>query len=73
MDWKKRGARIAASFVTGYSGGLSVTVPIYLSFEQLSGSLYGILAWPLMAGFVASLPQAGKILNEYAGMNADGN
>lgn len=71
MDWRKRGARIGASFVTGYSGGLSVTVPIYLSIEQLTGSLSGILAWPLMAGFVASLPQLGKVLEEYSGMKLE--
>jgi hypothetical protein len=70
MNWTKRGAKVLGSFVTGYSGGISVTVPIFASMEGLALGFTSMITYPIISGLVASLPQLGKILNE-VGMSDD--
>ena len=65
MNWTKRGAKVLGSFITGYSGGISVTVPICASMEGLAIGMTAMLSYPIISGVVASLPQLGKILNEF--------
>ena len=60
-----------ASFVTGYSGGLGVTLPLSAIQNDIHLTILELFAYPFFAGFVASLPQVGKILNELSEM--DGN
>jgi hypothetical protein len=62
MNWKQRGAKITASFVTGYSGGLGTlmalgVVDAYVTFTIL-------FTIPCVTGLVTALPQLGKILQE---------
>ena len=67
MNWKKRGAKILGVFVLGYSSGISVTVPIFAIYSQTADlDLTAMLAWPILAGLITSLPQLGKTLAEYS-------
>jgi hypothetical protein len=65
MNWTKRGAKVLGSFITGYSGGISVTVPIFASLEGLTVGMTAMLAYPIISGVVASLPQLGKVVSEF--------
>jgi hypothetical protein len=66
INWKKRGAKILASFILGYSSGMVVIIPVHvISTEILIFGLIEMFIWPILSGLVVAFPQMGKILNEY--------
>lgn len=65
MKWAKRLAKVLGGWITGFSGGLGsiFTISAYKSWELDFMTLFVI---PSISGLIVSLPQLGKILNEYA-------
>ncbi len=59
-----RGAKIMGSFITGYSGGLTLTVPLFSDFSSGSFDISSIILFPIFPALIAALPQLGKVLNE---------
>ena len=70
VNWKQRGAKVLASFFTGYGGGFAALLPTPAVGIQIE--LEWIFLLPTLSGLVVSFPQLGKIFNEYAGMKNDG-
>ncbi len=64
VNWKRRGAKVLGAFFTGYSGGLAAVLPAPALGVQVEFGLIFLL--PVLAGLVVSIPQVGKIFNEYA-------
>jgi len=69
MNVAKRLAKVLGSFVTGYSGGLALTIPIFSDFQAGNFEWFNIFVYPMMSGLIVSLPQLGKVLNEIGDMN----
>jgi len=65
INWKKRSAKIIASFITGYSGGLALIFPLGTA-SHVEITIVNFLIYPAISGFVVMLPQASKVLIEYA-------
>lgn len=64
INWTKRGAKILASFVTGYSGGLGFGVSLE-AMTHLGISIEGLIIYPTVSGLIVALPQVSKVLIEY--------
>ena len=64
MYWKNRMAKVLASFITGYSGGIGLYFPIS-AINQLTIDLNTMLFYPSISGMIVALPQLAKVLNEY--------
>ncbi len=69
VNWKRRGAKVLGSFFTGYGGGLAAVLPAPALGVQLEFGLIFLL--PALSGLVVSIPQIGKIFNEYSRMDSD--
>jgi peptidoglycan biosynthesis protein MviN/MurJ (putative lipid II flippase) len=67
MNWKKRGAKILGSYVTGYTGGLALIFPL-TAINEWHLELLSFLAYPAIAGLLVAGPQLGKTLIEYGAM-----
>ena len=65
INWKKRGAYVLGSFITGYGGGLG-TVFGMDAVNQWTVDIHGIFLIPAIAGVIVALPQLGKIITEYS-------
>lgn len=65
MNWKRRLVKVLGSFVTGYSGGLGVTIPLIAILDPTAITATNVVFYPTIAGLVVALPQLGKVLNEY--------
>ena len=64
MNWRKRGAYILGSFITGYSGGFGVVFAIdQTDLWDLSIKSFMV---PIVAGIIVALPQLGKVITEYS-------
>lgn len=67
MNWKKRGAKILGSWISGYSGGLGLIFPAN-TMEDWDLTMDMIFFYPMFAGFIVVLPQVAKVFFEYANM-----
>ncbi len=66
IDWKKRGAKIVASFFTGYSGGWTAVMSSNLILSPGDIEWGWIFILPMMAGLTTTWPQLAKVFNEIA-------
>lgn len=66
MNWKRRLVKVLGSFVTGYSGGLGVEIPLIAILDPTAMTVGNLVFYPCIAGLIVALPQLGKVLNEYA-------
>lgn len=64
IKWSKRGAKILATFVTGYSGGLGVVFPLE-ALNHWGITIEGLILYPTISGLIVALPQISKVLIEY--------
>jgi len=65
MNWKKRGAKLLATWITGYSGGLGLIFPAN-TMEAWNLTIEMMLFYPAFAGFITVVPQIAKVFSEYA-------
>ena len=56
---------MSGSFVTGYSGGLAVTISLTTVPDLTVMTVGNLILYPTIAGLIVALPQLGKVLNEY--------
>ena len=65
INWSKRGAKILASWLMGYSGGLGVVFPME-AINHWGITVEGLLLYPAISGLIVAVPQIAKVLSEYA-------
>jgi len=63
MNWTKRGAKLLATYITGYSGGMGTLLALGVMDSHVTFHL--LFTIPNITGLITALPQLGKILNEY--------
>ena len=54
--------KMVGSFITGYSGGLTVAYGTMMTMADFS--LYNLFLYPTLGGLIVVLPQVGKVFNE---------
>lgn len=67
MNWKKRGAYVLGSYITGYGGGMGTSFGL-TSYNQNSLDFVSVFVLPAIAGLIVAIPQLGKIITEYGTM-----
>jgi len=73
MLWRYRLAKVLASWLTGYSGGLGAIFTIS-AYESWKIDFITFFVIPGIAGWIVALPQLAKIVNEWANKGLqDGN
>ena len=70
MNWKKRGAKLIGSWITGYSGGLGLIFPAN-TMQHWDLTIDLMLFYPAFAGMIVVLPQVAKVFFEYGNMGQD--
>jgi len=65
INWWKRGAKLLASFITGYGAVLSAFFSLQALSETPPLSPESLFIYPLIGGVVVAMPQASKVLTEY--------
>ena len=63
MNWTKRGAKLLATYITGYSGGLGTLMTLGVMDSHVT--VHFLFTIPMITGLIVTLPQIGKVLNEY--------
>jgi len=64
MDFKKRAAKILSVFFYAYGGTIAPLGGFIAFTDPVNFTLYNLLFWPAVAGFIAIFPQLGKIFGE---------
>ena len=68
MNWTKRGAKILATWITGYSGGLGTLFTINTIDSIGHVDFISVFSLPVISGLIVALPQLSKVVFEYANM-----
>ncbi len=63
MNWTKRSAKLLATYITGYSGGLGTLMTLGVMDSHVTFQV--LFTIPMITGLIVTLPQIGKVLNEY--------
>ena len=64
MNWRQRGYKILSVFFYGYSGGLPAVGGFIAFNDPTNLTLFNLAVFPLIAGYIATIPQLGKIFGE---------
>ena len=64
MNWKKRGAKILSVFFYGYGASITPLAGFIAATDPVQFTLFNLLLWPSLGGFIAIFPQLGKIFGE---------
>ena len=66
MNWSKRGAKILATWITGYSGGLGTLMTLGTIDSQVTFTI--LFTIPAITGLIVALPQLAKVVSEFGNM-----
>lgn len=64
VRWKQRGYGILSVFFYGYGGSIAPLSGFIAATNPLEFTLYNLVVWPTLGGFIAVLPKLGKTFAE---------
>jgi len=66
MDWKQRCSKILSVFFYGYGASIAPVGAFISATDPVNFTLYNLVVYPALGGFILIFPQLGKIFGEIA-------